>query len=50
MEYNYLATSDYIDWQQPIILKQAQLLARNQANLLDVAQTCFNMIGCCQSI
>jgi transglutaminase-like putative cysteine protease len=44
MEYNYLANSDYIDWQQPIILKQAQLLARNQANLLDIAQACFEFV------
>jgi transglutaminase-like putative cysteine protease len=44
MEYNYLATSDYIDWQQPIILKQAQSLARNQANLLGIAQACFEFV------
>lgn len=40
----YLAESFYIDWQQPAILKQAQLLAANKSNTLDIARACFEFV------
>jgi transglutaminase-like putative cysteine protease len=40
----YLATSDYIDWQQPQVLAKARELAAGSSDPLEIARRCFEFV------
>lgn len=44
MMQEYLAPSEYIDWQSEGVLSQARKLARDKATKVDVARACFEFV------
>ena len=40
----YLDSSEYIDWQQPEVLKKAKLLAGDSKDKEQIAKACFNFV------
>ena len=41
---NYLASSDYIDWQNPSVTAQAHLLADSASGEEDIARACYEFV------